>query len=138
MSSSASKGTASLFSLQGKTAIVTGGTGGIGLSVVPSLAELGADIVSIQVPEDPQTSTLRSAIEQHGRSFTVFDCNLKDASAIQATFARIRAAEITPDILLHLAGVTHSSKVEVTSTEVLDNVRLFHGQKIAPRATLTL
>jgi NAD(P)-dependent dehydrogenase (short-subunit alcohol dehydrogenase family) len=63
--------TASLFSLTSKTAVVTGRTGGIGLSVVPSLAELGADIVSIQIPNDPQTPALRSTIEQHGRTFSL-------------------------------------------------------------------
>lgn len=115
--------TASLFSLTGKTAIVTGGTGGIGLSVVPSLAELGADIVSIQVRDDPQTPALRSAVEHHGRTLTVFDCNLKDAAAIGNTFACIWTAGIVPDILLHMAGVTHSSKVIDTSSEVMDNVR---------------
>lgn len=118
--------TGSLFSLTGKTAIVTGGTGGIGLSVVPSLAELGADIVSIQVPDDAQTPALRSAIEQHARTLTVFDCNLKDAAAIRATFARIWDAGIVPDILLHVAGVTHSSKIIDTSTDVMDHVRLYH------------
>lgn len=40
---------ASLFSLSGKTAIVTGGTRGIGQAMAFALAEAGADIVLIQV-----------------------------------------------------------------------------------------
>jgi NAD(P)-dependent dehydrogenase (short-subunit alcohol dehydrogenase family) len=39
----------SLFSLSGKTAIVTGGTRGIGQAMAIALAEAGADIVLIQV-----------------------------------------------------------------------------------------
>jgi 2-deoxy-D-gluconate 3-dehydrogenase len=39
----------SLFSLQGETALVTGGTRGIGASVAIGLAEAGADIILIQV-----------------------------------------------------------------------------------------
>lgn len=45
----ASTATASLFSLEGQTALVTGGTRGIGQSVAIALAEAGADIILIQV-----------------------------------------------------------------------------------------
>ena len=38
-----------MFSLVGKTAVVTGGTRGIGQAMAIALAEAGADIVLIQV-----------------------------------------------------------------------------------------
>lgn len=41
---------ASLFSLEGHTALVTGGTRGIGQAVAVALAEAGADIILVQVP----------------------------------------------------------------------------------------
>jgi 2-deoxy-D-gluconate 3-dehydrogenase len=40
---------ASFFSLQGQTALVTGGTRGIGQAVAIGLAEAGADIILVQV-----------------------------------------------------------------------------------------
>lgn len=40
---------ASLFSLNGQTAVVTGGTRGIGQAMAFALAEAGADVVLIQV-----------------------------------------------------------------------------------------
>lgn len=42
-----------LFSLKGRTALVTGGTRGIGQSMAIALAEAGADIVLIQVSRQP-------------------------------------------------------------------------------------
>ena len=41
--------TARLFSLEGQTALVTGGTRGIGQAAAIALAEAGADIILIQV-----------------------------------------------------------------------------------------
>jgi len=38
-----------MFSLEGQTALVTGGTRGIGQAVATALAEAGADIILIQV-----------------------------------------------------------------------------------------
>jgi 2-deoxy-D-gluconate 3-dehydrogenase len=40
---------ASFFSLEGQTALVTGGTRGIGQAVAIGLAEAGADVILVQV-----------------------------------------------------------------------------------------
>ena len=45
----ATSATMASFSLEGQTAVVTGGTRGIGQAVAVSLAECGADIILIQV-----------------------------------------------------------------------------------------
>lgn len=45
-----------LFSLRGRTALVTGGTRGIGQSMAIALAEAGADILLVQVRMEPAAS----------------------------------------------------------------------------------
>lgn len=43
----------SMFSLEGQTALVTGGTRGIGRSMTLALAEAGANIILVQVIDPP-------------------------------------------------------------------------------------
>jgi 2-deoxy-D-gluconate 3-dehydrogenase len=57
--------TAKMFSLEGQTALVTGGTRGIGQAAAIALAEAGADIILIQVyiislPSNPSPFNPRS------------------------------------------------------------------------------
>jgi NAD(P)-dependent dehydrogenase (short-subunit alcohol dehydrogenase family) len=48
---------AKMFSLAGKTAVVTGGTRGIGQAMAIALADAGADIILIQVQCRPKTDS---------------------------------------------------------------------------------
>ena len=48
----------SMFDLSGKTALVTGGTRGIGQTMALALAEAGADIILVQVLKFPPYPTL--------------------------------------------------------------------------------
>lgn len=112
-----------IFSLGGKTVIVTGATGGIGLTLAVAFAEAGADIVSIQMANDPGSKSLAEKIEATGRKLLEFESNLKDYKSIPATFERIWAAGVVPDILLNSAGITRVASVEDTPFTYLDDVR---------------
>lgn len=115
---------AGLFQLNGKTAIVTGATGGIGLILTLALAEAGVDIVSVQLPNDQGGDVLRKGVEQRGRRFQAFESNLKDYASIPQTFVEVWKAGVQPDILLNCAGVTRICAVEDTTIQNLDDVRI--------------
>jgi 2-deoxy-D-gluconate 3-dehydrogenase len=111
-----------LFSLQDKTVICTGATGGIGLEMCKCLGEAGADIVSIQLPNDPNAASLSDFLTKIGRKFWIFECDLADTSAIRATFQAIWNASIKPSVLLNCAGVNRRRPVIEMTDEDLDLV----------------
>ncbi|OJJ50377.1 hypothetical protein ASPZODRAFT_110720 [Penicilliopsis zonata CBS 506.65] len=113
---------ATLFSLEGKTAICTGVTGGIGTEICTTLAEAGVDIVSIQLEGDPNGAPLRAAVEALGRSFHAFECDVADSKALRETFFRIWAEGIVPDILLNCAGINRRGPVVDLTDEDIDAV----------------
>jgi 2-deoxy-D-gluconate 3-dehydrogenase len=111
-----------LFSLNGKTAIVTGATGGLGSSMTLALAEAGANIVSIQQPHDSLGPTLQKAIHKAGQSMHVFECDLADSTALRATIHQMWEAGVVPDILLNCAGINRRGKIETMQDPDIDLV----------------
>lgn len=114
-----------LFSLSGKTAITTGGTGGLGLSMAVALAEAGADIVSIQIHGDPRADLLKEGVEACGRKLTVFETDVADSPKLRQCFADIWASGVVPDILLNCAGINRRAQVEDFTDEDIDAVGFF-------------
>jgi len=110
----------SLFSLSYKTAVVTGGTGGLGLAMSIALAEAGANIVSIQLPDDPLAANLASAITRLGRSLTVFEGDVGNAASLRSTFSNIWASGVLPDILLNCAGIVRRGPAEDVADADID------------------
>lgn len=94
-----------LFALDGKTAVCTGSTGGIGKELCITLAEAGCDIVSIQLPNDPALPSLEHSIKTLHRRFSAFACDISNSTDVRECFAKIWAANIEPDILVNAAGI---------------------------------
>lgn len=93
------------------------------MSMSIALAEAGADIVSIQLPNDPRAEMLKEGVAACGRKLQVFETDVADSSALRKCFAEIWAAGVVPDILLNCAGINRRSKVEDFTDEDIDAVR---------------
>ncbi|KAI4612730.1 uncharacterized protein J4E87_010130 [Alternaria ethzedia] len=92
-----------LFSLEGQTALVTGGTRGIGQSMALALAEAGADILLVQ--RDTSNQTTKQAIESLGRKATIYTADLSSKSSITALIPTILADFPRIHILLNCGGI---------------------------------
>ncbi|KAF2847173.1 NAD(P)-binding protein [Plenodomus tracheiphilus IPT5] len=92
-----------LFSLKGQTALVTGGTRGIGQSMALALAEAGADILLVQ--RDTSNQTTKQAIEALGRTAQIYTADLSSPSSITALLPTILADGHRIHILLNCGGI---------------------------------
>jgi NAD(P)-dependent dehydrogenase (short-subunit alcohol dehydrogenase family) len=95
----------SLFDLSGKTAVVVGGTTGIGHALALGLAEAGADVVSSsrRLEQVEQTAV---EIESKGRKTLRFPSDVRDRSTLVALRDAVLQAFGKVDILVNCAGIT--------------------------------
>jgi 2-dehydro-3-deoxy-D-gluconate 5-dehydrogenase len=108
-----------LFGLHGKTAIVTGGTGGLGTAMTAALASAGADIVSIELPNDPNSSRTAQVVKDCGQSYCKYECDMRDTKQIRSTYQRMWADGVTADIVLNCAGVQRRAEaVDFTDEDI--------------------
>ncbi|MGI6657638.1 MAG: 3-oxoacyl-[acyl-carrier-protein] reductase [Desulfobulbus sp.] len=92
--------------LQGKTALVTGGSRGIGRAISLRLAAMGA-VVGINYVANPAAAEeTRSLIEAAGGTCFTVRCDVADADAVQQTVKEIISAHERIDILVNNAGIT--------------------------------
>jgi len=94
-----------LLELTNKTAVVIGGTSGIGLELSRGLAQAGANVVPTgRRPE--QVRLEASAIEGLGRRSLAVPCDVTDSSTIEHLLAEVCGVFGSVDILVNCAGRT--------------------------------
>ncbi|GAJ28616.1 3-oxoacyl-[acyl-carrier-protein] reductase [Acidomonas methanolica] len=95
-----------MFSLEGKTALVTGASGGIGAAVARALHERGAAVVLSGTREE----ALRALAAALGERAFICAANLSDAGEADALVGRAEAVAGAPlDILVNNAGLTRDN-----------------------------
>jgi NAD(P)-dependent dehydrogenase (short-subunit alcohol dehydrogenase family) len=92
-----------LFDLAGKTAVVVGGTSGIGLAIAVGLAEAGADVVATSRRAE-QVDQAASAIEAAGVCTLRLTSDVADRASLEKLCAATIEAFGKVDILINCAG----------------------------------
>jgi len=101
-----------LFNLSGKTALVTGGSRGIGLALAEALARHGADICLLARDPDRLTAAAKKIRSAAGTKVTTFSCDLENAEQIEPAFEKIISQVNQVDILVNCAGLTIRAAAE--------------------------
>ncbi|OWK28457.1 3-oxoacyl-ACP reductase family protein [Sphingomonas dokdonensis] len=125
-------------SLQGKTALVTGGSRGIGSAIAKRLAADGATVAITYAGNKSAANATVAAIERAGGTAFAFQANAADPASQRAGVEQAAAAMGGIDILVHNAGVAEFSTVSEDTDATFDrqfgvNVKGLH---VGTRAAL--
>jgi len=99
--------------LQGKTAIVTGSTSGIGLAIAERLAESGCHVVLNGFGDAAAIEATRAALAQRtGVRVSHSAADMSQPDQIEAMVREAEAAHGGVDVLVNNAGIQHVSPVD--------------------------
>lgn len=109
--------------LKGKTAIVTGGSRGIGKAIVYKLASMGADIAVIYAGNKEAAEHVCEKCKQEYRvTAKSYPCNVADFSAVKETITKIKSDFKTVHLLINNAGITRDGLLVMMKEEDYDSV----------------
>ena len=110
-----------LFDLKGKTAVITGGSRGLGLQIAEALGEQGASLVITSRKQDELDEAV-AHLKQKGINATAFAADLGKAEAIPAFVASALGQLGHVDILVNNAGATWGAPAEDHPLEAWDKI----------------
>lgn len=91
------------FRVDGKLAIVTGSSRGIGKAIAVALAESGADIIGVSTKAEPDSDVEKEVIAA-GRKFYNYQCDLSSRESLYSFIEKVKADHPKIDILINNAG----------------------------------
>ena len=104
-------------SLQGRVALVTGGSRGLGAAIARSFAAAGADVMITARDEATLAATAEQIAQSTGRKVSHIAGDVSSASACDSIHAAIVAALGPVDILVNNAGASSRGPFESLSDE---------------------
>ena len=92
--------------LEGKKALITGGTGALGKKLCEVFAREGADVAFNYLKQEAAAAEVVKSIEAHGRAARAFRVSVLDAGGVAAMTGSVADAFGRIDILVNNAGTT--------------------------------
>ncbi|QQR42583.1 3-oxoacyl-ACP reductase FabG [Myxococcus xanthus] len=127
-----------MMAFSGKTALVTGGTRGIGAAIVRHLAKGGADVAFTYANSGDKAATLVGELKALGRRAVAIQADNGDPDAVRGAVDRAASELGRLDILVNNAGIFPSGPFEKVTLEELDRTLAIHvrGVFVASQAAL--
>ena len=119
-----------IFSLRGKTAVITGGASGIGLAIAKRFGCYGALIEVVDIDPDKIEAAVQSIRGLEGDAFGEV-CDVGDSRSVHDLFDRIHHRRRGIDVLVNCAGVVHIGNALNTLPEDFERVQRVNVQGVA-------
>ncbi|HLH73024.1 MAG TPA: SDR family NAD(P)-dependent oxidoreductase, partial [Chloroflexota bacterium] len=110
-----------LLRLDGKVALITGGSRGLGLQIAEGLGEAGAT-VAISARREPGLAEAEEDLRSRGIRCLAATCDITDPDQVQRMVDRVIAEFGGIDILVNNAGATWGARFEEIPLEAWDKV----------------
>ena len=111
-----------LFRLDGRVALVTGGTKGLGRSMASALAAAGADVALCSRHGDEAMRVAGELAEESGRRTLGAACDVTEEDQVESLVRRTIEELGKVDILINNAGINIRAPIEELSVDDLDQV----------------
>lgn len=111
----------SLFRLDGRVAVVTGGGSGLGAAMAKGLAQAGASLVVVDIDDQGAAATVSTIEEQGGRA-TAMRCDVTDKAQVDALADRVVDELGRADVLVNSAGTAFRAPAEEFPEERFDAI----------------
>ncbi len=111
-----------LFSLEGKTALITGCKRGIGKAMAVGLAKAGANIIGVSATLETSGSQVEKEVSATGRTFAAYSCDFSDRQALHSFIEQVNKDFPVIDILVNNAGTILRKPAEEHPDEFWDKV----------------
>ncbi|MBN1441831.1 MAG: 3-oxoacyl-ACP reductase FabG [Planctomycetes bacterium] len=111
-----------LFRLDGRVALVTGGSRGLGRSMAEGLASAGADLVLCSRHEDEAAAVAGEIAREHGHRAIAVGCDVTVEEQVDALVSRTVELFGKIDILINNAGLNIRASIEDLSRDELAEV----------------
>ena len=109
--------------LKGKTAIITGGSRGLGAAIACRFASMGADIAIIYSGSHRAAQDIcQRCSEESGAKALAYQCDVADFESVKETVAKIKEDFGTAHILVNNAGITCDGLIATMKEEDFDKV----------------
>lgn len=108
--------------LDGKVAVISGGTRGIGNAIAWKFAEQGANLAIIATRDNERNKKAIKELSETGRDVRLYICDVKDPEQVVSVAEEILADFGSVDVLVNNAGITRDNLLPSLSVMDIDDV----------------
>jgi 3-dehydrosphinganine reductase len=105
-------------SFQGRLALITGGSSGIGLALAKLLAQEGANVWLLARRKEGLESAVKTLASVGGNKHGMLAADVRDWNQVKTVVQQLKDEAGVPDLLINSAGVTHPGYVQDIPLEV--------------------